>query len=105
MANIKANELNVTYSSASGASDAIWIGNGATYQINIGTGTVKIEGSVDGTNFVTLPLTDGTTAASFTASTAGKLDPTPMWARFNCTAYTSAVSASLIGTPGQEPLA
>ena len=104
MANIKGNEVSVTYA-GTGASDAIWIGNGATYQINIGTGTVRLEGSLDGTNFVTIPLTDGTTAASFTASTTGNLDPTPMWARFNCTAYTSGVSALLIGTPGQEPLA
>lgn len=104
MANVTANEVSKTYA-GTGASDALWGGNGVTYQINIGTGTVKLEGSVDGTNFVTLPLPDGTTASSWTAGTAGMLDPVPMWVRANCTAYTSGVSVVLIGKPGQEPLA
>lgn len=104
MANIKGGEVSVTYA-GTGASDAIWIAAGASYQINIGTGTVRLEGSLDGTNFVTIPLPDGTTGTSFTASTIGSLVPAPMWARFNCTAFTSAVSAQMVATPGQEPLA
>jgi len=104
MANDTANVVEKTYSTT-GASDALWCGNGVTYQINIGTGTVKLEASVDGTNFVTIPLPDGTTATAFTSGTVGSLRPMPMWVRANCTAYTSGVSVTLIGKPGSEPLA
>lgn len=104
MANVTSNTVEKTYSTT-GASDALWCGNGVSYQINIGTGTVKLEASLDGTNFVTLPLPDGSTAASFTSSTLGSLRSMPMWVRTNCTAYTSGVSILLIGKPGNEPLA
>ena len=104
MANVKENVVQKTFSTTD-SSDALWAGNGVSYQIVIGTGTVKLEGSLDGTNFVTIPLPDGTTAASFTSSTIGRLRKMPMWVRVTCTAYTSGVSALLVGKPGDEPLA
>ena len=104
MANVTANVVQKTFSTTD-SSDAVWGGNGVSYQIVIGTGTVKLEGSLDGTNFVTIPLPDGSTAASFTASTIGSLRKMPYWVRATCTAYTSGVSALLIGKPGDEPLA
>ena len=82
--------------SATGRSDHLLVQGHASFRLDFGTGTVTLDLSDNGTDWITAKMPDASSDASFTADIDLPLFfPTPKYVSFNCSAYTSAIAYRL----------
>lgn len=93
-----ARELSGTFT-GTGRSDHLMCKGPMLAFLNFGTGTVTIDVSRDETNWFTIRLPDGSTAASYTADAVVPLQfDVPVWVSFNCSAFTASITYELVST-------
>lgn len=79
-----------------GQSDHIVCEGHARFELNFGTGTVKLQESFDAVTWYTAKMPDGSTDASWTADVALPLFyPVQTFVRFDCTAHSGDITYKL----------